>query len=232
MIAIIPAIRLMRDPNRDKYPEVSVVLGTVSSFFLFYIFHATLVFVRHFYDLSGHEISTYNLWMIKVGQSLLLLIAYFWHFVRPALALSLDLDLKHDLSKLLNFRGYRNLTEVGRTNDLQSQVNTQQQHRPTTFSAHNEAIERRTGKWKIVSGVKHVFTKTLLGHNSTTTTMSDNNSFLIIPLTEIEMPTLHENSKTPFISTFKSTSHLNNCIDEENSSALTQTTEDIGENNC
>ena len=166
-----------------------------------------------------------NVSLFQVGQSLLLLIAYFWHFVRPALALSLDSDLKHDLSKLLNFRGYRNLTEVGRTNDLQSQGNPQQHHRLTTFSAHNEDIERRTGKWKIVSGVKHVFTKTLLGHNSTTTTMSDKNSFLIIPLTEIEKPTLQENNKTPFISTF-------NCIDEEHSSPLTQTTEDIGENNC
>ena len=69
-ISIFPAISLIRDKHRDKFPEVSVVLGTVSSFFIFYIFHATLVFGRHFYDLSGNEISTYNLWMIKVNNSL------------------------------------------------------------------------------------------------------------------------------------------------------------------
>ena len=69
-ISIFPAISLIRDKHRDKFPEVSVVLGTVSSFFIFYIFHATLVFGRHFYDLSGNEISTYNLWMIKVNKSL------------------------------------------------------------------------------------------------------------------------------------------------------------------
>ena len=61
-------MRLIRDTNRDKYPEVSVVLATASSFFIFYIFHASIVFVRHFYDLSWHEISTYNLWMIRVSR--------------------------------------------------------------------------------------------------------------------------------------------------------------------
>ena len=65
-ISIYPAIRLARDKHRDKYPEVSVVLATVSSFFVFYLFHAILVFGRHFYDLLGQEMSVYNLWMIKV----------------------------------------------------------------------------------------------------------------------------------------------------------------------
>ena len=167
---------------------------------------------------------------------MLLLIAYFWHFVRPALALSLDSDLKHDLSKLLNINVYGSLPGVGISNDSQSRGNSQQQQQqqqqqPSTFINHNQDIERRTEKWKIVSGVKHVFTTTLLGHNATST-MSDKNSFLIIPLKDIEMPTLHENSKTPFISTFKSTNDMNNFIDQEISSALTQTTEVIGENNC
>ena len=75
-ISIFPAISLIRDKHRDKFPEVSVVLGTVSSFFIFYIFHATLVFGRHFYDLSGNEISTYNLWMIKVNKSLTLILQF------------------------------------------------------------------------------------------------------------------------------------------------------------
>ena len=171
-----------------------------------------------------------------MGQSLLLLIAYFWHFVRPALALSLDADLKHDLSKLLNFRSYGSLTVVGITNGLQSRTNPQQeQQQPqptTTFVAHSQDAGMRTGKWKVVSGVKHVFTKTLLGPNTSTNALSDNNSFLIIPLTEIEMPTLQENIKTPFISTFTSTNVMNKLLDEEISSALTQTTEDIGENSC
>merc|ERR1711997_206582 len=124
LISIYPAIRLARDKHRDKYPEVSVVLATVSSFFVFYLFHAILVFGRHFYDLLGQEMSVYNLWMIKVGQSLLLLIAYFWNFIRPALALSLDPDLKIGLLKLLHMRGYGALP--GEMIESHSQSNTRQ----------------------------------------------------------------------------------------------------------
>ena len=35
-----------------------------------------------------------------MAQSLLWLIAYFWHFTRPALAILLDPDLKSDVAKL------------------------------------------------------------------------------------------------------------------------------------
>lgn len=228
LISIYPAIRLMRDKHRDKYPEVSVVLGTVSSFFMFYIFHATLVFGRHLYDLLGHEISTYNLWMIKVGQSLLLLIAYFWNFIRPALALSLDPDLKIDLMKLLHISGYGVLP--GEMIDAhQSRSNTRQNQQ--TIVPYSQEIERRNrGKWEIISGVKHVFTKTLLGQKRTDDPKEERNSFLIVSLTEIDIPALNERSK--FNSTLKSTGEEDKySIHDENSSALTESTENIGESN-
>jgi hypothetical protein len=162
MISIFPAIRLIRDKHRDKYPEVSVVLGTVSSFFVFYVFHAILVFGRHFYDLLGHDISTYNLWMIKVGQSLLLLIAYFWNFIRPALALTLDPDLKYDMLKLCNMTAYGALS--GQINNSNLQGTTGQQLHQGTFVPYSQTMERSSGKWVFVSGVKHVFTKTIFKH--------------------------------------------------------------------
>lgn len=232
MISIFPAIRLIRDKHRDKYPEVSVVLGTVSSFFMFYLFHATLVFGRHFYDLLGNGISTYNLWMIKVGQSLLLLIAYFWNFIRPALALSLDPDLKIDLLNLLHMRGYGALPRE--LVDSQSRRNTRQPQ--DTIVPYSQEIERRNrGKWEIISGVKHVFTKTILGQQQKRTDLKteERNSFLIVSLAEIEIPALIEQGKTPHTSTLNSSGDEDKySIRDENSSSLsTETTENIGESN-
>jgi len=231
MISIVPAIRLIRDKNRDKHPEVSVVLSTVSSFFIFYVFHATLVFGRHFYDISGHEISAYNLWMVKVGQSLLLLIAYFWNFLRPALALSLDPDLKYDLMKMFNMSDYGSLPAPMNNVLSRGDSRLHQQHHQASFVPYNQDMERRNGKWEIVSGVKHVFTKTILGHKSSNH-IGEKNSILIVPLAEIEISTLNEQSRHPFISTPKSTKDVGISMDNEISSALTQTTEQIGENNC
>merc|ERR1712038_791375 len=227
VISIFPAIRLIRDKHRDKYPEVSVVLGTVSSFFMFYIFHATLVFGRHFYDLSGNEISTYNLWMIKVGQSLLLLIAYFWNFVRPALALSLDPDLKIDLLKLLHMGGYGALP--GEMIESHSQSNTRQ--RQDIYSHEIERVNR--GKWEIIAGVKHVFTRAILG-KPRTEPKEERNSFLIVSLAEIDISALNKQSKTSLTSTTMKPigDEDEYSIHDENSSALTEaTSEHIGESN-
>jgi len=223
LISIFPAISLIRDKHRDKFPEVSVVLGTVSSFFIFYIFHATLVFGRHFYDLSGNEISTYNLWMIKVGQSLLLLIAYFWNFVRPALALSLDSDLKFDLMKMLCLTGYGSFSG-GQMDNLPTLSNGTIQHQGS-FVTYTQDIER-SGRWEIVSGVKHVFTKTLLG-NKNSNDGEDRNTFLIVPLVEID-----EQMKMPFISNLENKTGMEFNVNDDVSSALTQTSENIGENKC
>merc|ERR1712080_350904 len=128
----------------------------------------------------------YNLWMIKVGQSLLLLIAYFWNFIRPALALSLDPDLKIDLLNLFHMRGYGALP--GGLVGSQSQRNTRQPQ--DTNVPYSHEIERRNrGKWEIISGVKHVFTKTILGQKRTDNNIKEEkNSFLIVSLAEIEVP--------------------------------------------
>lgn len=105
MIAIQPMFKLYRSANSDKYPEVSVVLSTASSFFVFFLLHGSVVFARHILDASGIPLSTYQSWMIKVAQSLLWLVAYFWHFTRPALALLLDPDLKQELARWFGASG-------------------------------------------------------------------------------------------------------------------------------
>ena len=62
-----PMIRLAKTNRPDKYPEVSVVLATVTSFFVFYFFHGGVVLVRHTLDAIGMDLDHHHLWMIKVG---------------------------------------------------------------------------------------------------------------------------------------------------------------------
>ena len=62
----MPMIRLAKINRPDKYPEVSVVLATVSSFFIFYFMHGCVVIVRHSLDAFGMILDQHNLWMIKV----------------------------------------------------------------------------------------------------------------------------------------------------------------------
>ena len=59
-------IRLAKVANSDKYPEVTVVLATASSFFLFYSLHGCIVIVRHSLDAVGITLDTHHSWMIKV----------------------------------------------------------------------------------------------------------------------------------------------------------------------
>merc|ERR1719495_1016168 len=94
LLSITPMIRLAKVANSDKYPEVTVVLATASSFFLFYSLHGCIVIVRHSLDAFGITLDTHHSWMIKVGQSLLWLVAYFWHVTRPLLVFLMDPELK------------------------------------------------------------------------------------------------------------------------------------------
>jgi len=94
LLSITPMIRLAKVANSDKHPEVTVVLATASSFFLFYSLHGCIVLVRHSLDAVGITLDTHHSWMIKVGQSLLWLVAYFWHVTRPLLAFLMDPELK------------------------------------------------------------------------------------------------------------------------------------------
>jgi len=94
LLSITPMIRLAKVANSDKYPEVTVVLATASSFFLFYSLHGCIVIVRHSLDAVGITLDTHHSWMIKVGQSLLWLVAYFWHVTRPLLVFLMDPELK------------------------------------------------------------------------------------------------------------------------------------------
>lgn len=94
LLSITPMIRLAKVANSDKYPEVTVVIATASSFFLFYSLHGCIVLVRHSLDAVGISLDTHHSWMIKVGQSLLWLVAYFWHVTRPLLAFLMDPELK------------------------------------------------------------------------------------------------------------------------------------------
>merc|ERR1712226_373282 len=97
-----------------KYPEVDIALSTGMSYFVFFAGHGVIVLVRHSLDLansaaaSGHNqaldrggdvttriaIDDYHSKEIRVCQSLLWLVAYFWHFARPTLVIAMDQDLK------------------------------------------------------------------------------------------------------------------------------------------
>jgi len=94
MLSFAPMIRLAKTNRPDKYPEVSVVLATVTSFFVFYFLHGCVVLVRHTLDAIGMDLDHHHLWMIKVAQSLLWLVAYFWHVTRPIMAFLMDSDLR------------------------------------------------------------------------------------------------------------------------------------------
>merc|ERR1719468_191943 len=94
LLSITPMIRLAKVSNSDKYPEVTVTIATAASFFLFYSLHGTIVMVRHAIDALGVNLDSQHTWMIKVAQSLLWLVAYFWHVTRPLLAFLMDTELK------------------------------------------------------------------------------------------------------------------------------------------
>jgi hypothetical protein len=60
-----------------------------------------------------------------VAQSLLWLVAYFWHFTRPALAILLDPDLKSDVAKCFGAsNGDYNNVDVRGNRQQQQQNNT------------------------------------------------------------------------------------------------------------
>ena len=61
-------IRLAKINRPDKYPEVAVVLATVSSFFIFYFMHGCVVLVRHYLDAVGIILDDHHQWMIKVKR--------------------------------------------------------------------------------------------------------------------------------------------------------------------
>ena len=113
-------------------------------------------------------------------------------------------------------------------NNLQSRGDpNHHQHPQVTIVPYSQGIQQRNGRWEIVSGVKHVFTKTIFGHKETNR-MGDKNSILNVPLAEREI------SRVPFITNLKSSTTSDSChtMDDENSSALNQTTDNIGESNC
>lgn len=68
-ISLRPLLQLV-SPRADstKYPEVTLVVATAVSFFLFYALHACVVATRHALDLAGTPISTYHQWMLKVQR--------------------------------------------------------------------------------------------------------------------------------------------------------------------
>ncbi len=43
---------------------------------------------------------------LQLAQSFFWLVAYFWHFTRPILAMMLDPDLKQDISRLFSREGH------------------------------------------------------------------------------------------------------------------------------
>jgi len=93
MVSIPALIILVKLKNSDKYPEVTVVLATISSFFFLYFLHASIVILRHTLDAMSIEVNPHQMWVIKVAQSLLWLLAFFWHVTRPLLAILIDPDL-------------------------------------------------------------------------------------------------------------------------------------------
>lgn len=95
-------LKLIRSKSGEKFPEVSIVLSTSSSFFIFFLLHGCIVLSRHSLDVSGFQLTIYQSWMLKVLQSLFWLVAFFWHFARAALVLVLDSDLKDTLLTLFS----------------------------------------------------------------------------------------------------------------------------------
>ncbi|TRY77399.1 hypothetical protein TCAL_13934 [Tigriopus californicus] len=97
LVSIPFMLRLAYSKHGNKYPEVALVSSTAISFFVFYLLHGCVVLIRHSLDVSGHDLSTYHAWMIKVLQSLFWLLAFSWHVFRAALVILLDPDLKESV---------------------------------------------------------------------------------------------------------------------------------------
>ena len=68
-VSIPPLIILVKLRNSDKYPEVTVVLATISSFFFLYFLHASIVILRHTLDAMSIEVNPHQMWVIKVIKS-------------------------------------------------------------------------------------------------------------------------------------------------------------------
>ena len=68
-ISLPAMIRLYRSRAGKSIPEVSVALSASVSFFVFFALHAAVVAARHTIDAADISISTYQSWMLKVGQN-------------------------------------------------------------------------------------------------------------------------------------------------------------------
>ena len=71
-----------------------MALAVAGSFFAFFAPHAVVVTTRISYDLASTSLGLREAWLLKVAQSVLFLMAYFWHVARPALVILLDPELK------------------------------------------------------------------------------------------------------------------------------------------
>jgi len=91
-------LRLMNSPG-DKEGMVTITVVTVTSFIVFYTPHASLIFIKDILRLGLFPVSDHSMWIVKILQSLFLLITYFFHVFRPLACFLLDPELEIKFKK-------------------------------------------------------------------------------------------------------------------------------------
>jgi len=100
-VLTLPLVRMMRLVNtpRDKEGMATIALVTTTSLIVFYTPNASLIFIKDVLQVGLFSVSDHSMWIVKILQSLFLLITYFFHVFRPLACFLLDPELEIKFKK-------------------------------------------------------------------------------------------------------------------------------------
>merc|ERR1712032_680014 len=100
-VLTLPLVKMMRLVNTpgDKEGMATIAMVTVTSFMVFYTPLASLIFIKDVLQVGLFPVSEHSMWIVKILQSLFLLITYFFHVFRPLACFLLDPELEIKFKK-------------------------------------------------------------------------------------------------------------------------------------
>lgn len=98
---MLPLVRLMRRMNtaEDREGSVTITVVIVTSYIVFYTPYAALIFVKDLLGLGLFPVTPHSAWIVKIMQSLFLMITFFFHVFRPLASFLLDPELDLSVKK-------------------------------------------------------------------------------------------------------------------------------------